>query len=315
MLLNNSYACDAKLLMFAAATISESYRSTLLPMPPLFMSRTFYTIEELRDIVSAWPSCSQMREQLYISDLGKLSGDGLSCVRHIQLLHWILIDQANPILRRMNVHHLRGVCRKYHLLGPTFYPKDVFGVTYKNELQRATKMQKRFAYLGCPLHYLYRLLILGRMDNNWAGPLRLYAQPEPALAQCTTAMHHTLSLGWSHSRYGRAPRCVLICELLQEELIHRQRQQAEIVIYDTSLIQVHFILVYTEYTGLIPTTLPSFNEAPGDMIGAIPPIRNQFSNGFSTSRKGCLVMRGFVSVASWLHRCIVRVIPRQSSRF
>lgn len=312
MLLNNSHASDAKLLMFAAATISEAYRSTLLPMPPLFMSRTYYTIQELRDIVTAWPSCSQMRVQLYSFDRDQLSSDVSSCVNHIHLLHWILIDQANPILRRVNVRHLRGVCRKYHLHRPTFYPKDVFSITYTDELQRATTSEKRFAYLGCPLHLLYRLLTLGRMDNNWAGPLRLYAQPEPALAQCTTSMHPTQSLGWSHSLYGRAPRCVLICELLQEELIHRQRQQAEIVIYDTSLIRVHFILVYTEYTRLSQSTLTSFSGAQGDTF---PVIRNQFSSGFGASKTGCLVMRGFVSFASWLHERITHLFPRQSSRF
>lgn len=302
MLLNNSYSCDAKLLMFSAATISEGYQRTLLPMPPLFMSRTYYTIQELRDIVTAWPNCTQLREQLYTSDRDN----------HIQLLHWILIDQANPILRRVNVHQLRGVCREYHLHRPTFYPKDVFSITYKDELQRASTSEKRFAYLGCPLHLLYRLLTLGRMDNNWAGPLRLYAQPEPALAQCTTSMHPTLALGWTHSIYGRAPRCVLICELLQEELIHRQRQQAEIVIYDTSLIRVHFILVYTEYTRLSRAALTSFSGTQGDIF---PVITNQFSSGFGASKTGCLVMRGFGSIASWLHKRITHLIPRQNSRF
>lgn len=303
--------------MFSAAIISDEYRCTLLPMPPLFMNGTFYTIQQLRNIVAAWPSCGHIREQLlnYDQVAVPISLDGgkrESCLNHIHLLHWILVGQVNPILRRVNGHNLRGVCKKFHLQRPTLSPTEVIGVMYRDEQQRLAKSDKHYAYLGCPLHLLYRLLILGRMDNNWTGPLRVYEQLEMALAQCTISSLPVSTYGWSHSRYGRAPRCVLICELLQEDLMHwkqQQEQYSDIIINDTSLIRVRYILVYTEYNRFIQSRTPNFHNPLSlshDMASSdsIPHLGNHFQNRFGGNGKGCYVLRGFKAFAKWLQKRI-----------
>lgn len=316
VLQNNSCACDAKLLLFSAATINDGYRCTLLPMPPLLMNGTFYTAQQLRDIVGSWPSCAHIREQLFNYDQVEVPtsldrGKKDSCLGHIHLLHWILVGQVNPILRRVNVHNLRGVCKKFRLQRPTLSPNEVIGVTYKDEQRRPATSDRHYAYLGCPLHLLYRLLILGRMDNNWTGPLRVYEQLELALAQCTISSLSVSAYGWSHSRFGRAPRCVLICELLQGDLMHwkqQQEQYSDIIINDTSLIRVHYILIYTEYTRFIQTRPPSFNDPLRlGMVSsdAIPPLGNHFQNRFGESPKGCYVLHGFKALARWLQKRFV----------
>lgn len=228
---------DVKLLMFAAAANSEGYRSTLVPIPPLFMGDTFYDIEQLRRLVANWPNCNQMLHKLRSTETNQ------STAQYIHLLHWVLISQANPILRRFKINRLSALCKDLHLGRLSSNPQEVMSVTYKDE-RRMSKSKRSFAFLGCPLQFLYRLLIMGRMDNNWAGPLRLYDRADAALTQCTVT---TLPLPlpsncWSHSRFGRAPRCVLICEVLHAQIM----SQPEIIIEDTSGLRVRYLLIFTE---------------------------------------------------------------------
>ncbi|KAH8416525.1 hypothetical protein KR222_007645 [Zaprionus bogoriensis] len=226
------------------------------------------------------------------------------------------------MLRRVNVYHLRGLCREYSLQRPMFNPNELLSVNYKDEPHRLYDVDRRYAYLGAPLHYLHRLLTLGRLDNNWAGPLRLYKHLEPALAQCTVSTMPMPANSWSHSRYGRAPRCVLICELIDRKLALRLLHQTELVIYDTSAIRVNHLLIYTEYPTLVqalapicsvwsgePSSPPPSEPIPGDRI------QNTFSangDGAARSRVGsCACV--FLVMASWLGKRLMRVLPCKRS--
>ncbi|XP_060663691.1 uncharacterized protein LOC132796515 isoform X1 [Drosophila nasuta] len=282
MLDSQSCVCDAKLLIFAAAANSEGYRSTLVPIPPLFMGESFYDIERLRRIVAMWPTCRQMLKDLQRST----SRSTHISAGHIHLLHWVLIAQSNPILRRYKVRRFAGLCRDLRLQhSPSIRPREVLSVTYKDKqhtVKKASNCRRRYVCFGCPLQLLYRLLIMGRMDNNWAGPLRLYDRVDAALAQCTVTSLPLPENCWSCSCFGRAPRCVLICELLLDRLSSRQQllnHHNELIIEDTSCLLVQYLLIFTEHNepllDLQATSSRQLNPPTGQ-----PPLGASFKRQF-----------------------------------
>ncbi|XP_034473104.1 uncharacterized protein LOC117780611 [Drosophila innubila] len=304
-------ASDVKLLIFAAAANSEGYRSTLVPIPPLFMGDTFYDIERLRRLIANWPSCSQIPQILRSTESNQLTAG------YVHLLHWVLISQANPILRRFKLNRLSGLCKDLHLAKPSSKPQEVLSINYKDE-RRLAKSKRIYAYLGCPLQFLYRLLIMGRMDNNWAGPLRLYDRADAALCQCTVTRLPLPSNCWSHSRFGRAPRCLLICEVLQERIM----SQPEIIIDDTSGLRVRYLLLFTECNKSIEC-LPSTSRIIDDIDSdsnitrtfTTSSFKSKFSSNNAHRSRGSCGSRWIFRLVGSIMGQVVRFVQRQRTTF
>lgn len=318
VLQSQSCASDAKLLMFAAAANSAGYRSTLVPLPPLFKGKTFYDIKQVRRVVATWSSCNQML--LKLRKVKPIPND-------IHLLHWVLVTQENPILRRYKMCNLSGLCKDLQLIRPTSNPQEVLSVQYKDE-RRKVKSKPHYAYLGCPLQFLYRLLIMGRMDNLCAGPLRLYHQAEPALAQCTVTKLPIPSC-WSHSRFGRAPRCVLICEVLQEKLMPQQQLQTledcEIIIYDTSCLRIRYLLIFTEINKSVESLNTTLNNGrtininsrntTTRTINSSSP-KSKFNGNINSHRfRGNRGSRWIFRIVGWIMGRVVRIVQHRRTTF
>ncbi|KAL7742722.1 hypothetical protein ACLKA6_013064 [Drosophila palustris] len=302
-------ASDAKLLMFAAAANSEGYRGTLVPIPPPIMGDTVYDIGQLRRLVATWPSCDQILQSINQSTAG-----------YIHLLHWLLITQTNPILRRFKLNRLPGLCKDLKLGRPSSKPKEVLSVIYKDEA-RLGKSKGYYAYLGCPLPFMYRFLIMGRMDNNWAGPMRLYDQLDPALSQCTVTTLPLPSNCWSHSRFGRAPRCVLICQVLQEQKI---MPQSEIIIDDTFNLRARYLLIFTECNKSIDCLESSTSviiENPVQTRTITSPgfhFRTRFTGNCENCShrfRGSCGSRWFFRLVGAIFGRVVQVVQRQNTKF
>ncbi|XP_030244862.1 uncharacterized protein LOC108655347 [Drosophila navojoa] len=229
-------ASDAKLLMFAAAAHSDGYRSNLVPAPSIFMGDAFYDIEGLRCIISTWPNCHHLLKILNCNErFSHLPDAGIA---YIHLLHWILVWQAYPKLRRVDGGQLRWLCKKMNLKRPLHNPGYILQVTYKDEPRCLFKSASPHAYFGCPVHFLYRLLIM----RDTPRPMHLYELPEMATAQCSD----TKCNGWMHSRFGRASRCLVVCQLLDHYEIRLQDDgQPEYVVHDPSCVRVCYLLFYS----------------------------------------------------------------------
>jgi len=231
----------------------------------------------------------------------------------LHLLHWVLITQENPILRRYKLGNLIGLCKDLQLIRPSSSPQEVLSVHYKDE-RRRIKSKPHYAYLGCPLQFLYRLLILGRMDNLWTGPLRLYNQADPALAQCTVTKLPIPSNCWSHSRFGRAPRCVLICEVLQEKLMPQQQQlqtDCEIIIYDTSCLRIRYLLIFTELNKSIESSIITGIRNTTRTTPMIKFKGNINSHRFRGNRGSRWIFR----IVGWIMGRFIRIVQHQPTTF
>ncbi|KAH8387732.1 hypothetical protein KR093_009216, partial [Drosophila rubida] len=299
-------ACDVKLLLFAAAASSEGYQSTLVPTPPYFMGESYYGIERLRRRVALWSSCRQMLDHLRTMKLARHTNS----IGDIQLLHWVLIEQTNPKLRHLKVRRLASLCKDFNLQRPTTYqPEWLLSVVYKDG-QRLKGGNRHCGFLGCPLQSLYRLLIMGRMDNNWTGPLRLYDNVDGALAQCMASSLSLPANCWSCSRFGRAPRCVLICEFLPKESAQQQpMQQRELTIEDTSCLRVHYLLLFSDHH--VPFDLSSPSNYSSQSLGES--FENRFrSHGSGQRYRGS---RWVFSLLRWILRRYGHLLQRRQRTF
>lgn len=274
-------ASDAKLLMFAAAAHSDGYRSNLVPAPSIFMGDAFYDIEGLRRIISSWPSCHHLLQSLrHFAEPDNV---------YIHLLDWILVWQAYPKLRRVDGGQLGRLCKKMNLKGPLINPGYILQVTYKGERRCKWKSHNPHAYFGCPLHFLYRLLIM----RDTPSPMHLYELPEMAIPQYSD----TNCNGWMHSRFGRAPRCLVVCQLVDHyEIRLKENGQPEFVVHDPSCVRVCYLLFYAGVKKHIVSRL-DYNNSDIDNKAKSMSIGNS---------------RRLFRIARWLKKHALKLVQRQS---
>ncbi|ALC48673.1 CG15337 [Drosophila busckii] len=243
----HSWSSEARMLLFAAAADSDSYRSSLVPVPPLFMGNSYYDIEGVRRIVSSWPSCATLQQKLRAHGrLKSLAAEASS----IELLHWVLVRQTQPKLRQLHVTQLRRICNKLQLKPPPPLPRPQQLLVVISHAQRSKAHGHsawQHLYLACPLHLLYRLLATGDVDAQAAPQLRLYALPELALAQAAQLQAQPSS--WAHSRFGRSLRCLLICQLQQSKQA-TEPAPSEFLISDASNLRALYLLFYDNENAL-----------------------------------------------------------------
>ncbi|XP_017869225.1 PREDICTED: mono [ADP-ribose] polymerase PARP16 [Drosophila arizonae] len=286
-------ASDAKLLMFAAAAHSDGYRSNLVPVPSIFMGDAFYDIDGLRRIVSSWPSSHRLLQSL--SSNYRINHLAETDISHIHLLHWILVWQAYPSLRRVDGGELRWLCKKMNLKRPLLNPGYILQVIYKDDPRCYWKSTSPHAYFGCPLYFLYRLLIM----RDTPRPMHLYELPELAAAQCSD----TNCSGWMHSRFGRAPRCLVICQLVDHYEIRLQEHgQPEFVVHDPSSVRVRYLLFYSGVKKRI--------ELPLNFASRLDYNNSNMDNKAKTKRSGN--NRTLFRIARWLKKHALKLIHRQS---
>ncbi|XP_017064394.1 uncharacterized protein LOC108103436 [Drosophila eugracilis] len=278
-------ASDCRLLIFTAAASSEEHERTLIPVPPQFRSSSGSgcQVERLRrSVADNWPSCRLMLDSPSADEqYADLTPDDVDA---IHLLHWLLVaTPSSPILRRMSRLHLRRLCRVLGLARPTLDPGHLLSISYEKIDHQIGEPSPKpsYAFLGLPFKYVYRFLATRSLDHPAGEPIRLYAQPETALAHCEDLVpvpevqqveqgaeqtspsqsaaekeNSNSPLCWTNSILSSPQRALVICELPSEldESIARSPKN-------------HFLEYFVqESVGLRPCYLLLFDESVASKI-------------------------------------------------
>ncbi|XP_064555870.1 uncharacterized protein LOC135440554 [Drosophila montana] len=245
----------------------------------------------------ASPCCSQMLERLSCTERFKLLAE--TGAGYIHLMHWVLVWLAYPDLRRVCGQRLRRLCRKLHLPRPFRFPSQVLRVSYKDEQSSVCKAQQS--------------LCLSRMSAAHALLTANHARLAQSDAALRTArgsggrVHsHAMRHGWTNSRFGRSPRCLIICELLEHEQTQLQDQTpAEFVILDPSCLRVRYLVLFTENKSIKVNryfpNLASCTESSGS------------GSASSGSGAGTGSGRGFFRIARWLMKRALQLVQFKPS--
>lgn len=178
-------------------------------------------------------------------------------------------------------------------------PQYIFEVVHHNESsserafrENLSHFQSCYAYHGSKVFNFYSILNYGLQQHLNQTALfgeGIYLSEELHVSE----MFAPTGAGWPKSTLGRHLACIAICEYIndpafvktQEENKSAELPEKYILVQNNDLVQVRYLLVYSNKRQLQPTgTIPQWNEIGEPVRRSVQPLRGPYARWMWANR-------------------------------
>lgn len=202
--------CDAKWLLFVSAALSYRYDTNLKPFPPRYLTvENTCNMDALVNVINDTPSL-----RLILQNIIEKNYDSLD-IEVLELLHWVLIEIKEPIMRLISLKDTKKVVRsidgkaKFNGTVNMFEVNAQSGPHSELAFRRvAADRPVRLAFFGCKLDNFFALLNNGfHLYFSDDKPIELSTNLK------TSLKNSPVGAGWGAAQCGAMLSCTALCEV------------------------------------------------------------------------------------------------------
>ncbi|XP_077295349.1 poly(ADP-ribose) polymerase 16 [Arctopsyche grandis] len=274
---------DLRCSLFVAALLTYRRPTCLKPFPPFHVCNGIKQYEKLLDIIKRIPPLHIFVENLNDSTYIDNNED------IIDLLHYVLLDIAEPSLVPISNDLIDSILKKVPSEAEVCRPQYVFEVVHSSNSPNETKWLKLlsqcktfYAYHGSKLENYHSILHHGLQQHM--NKTKLYGSGTYLSSELSVSLPYSPgAFGWENSCLGRYLSCVALCELIDSPngLVsqnsasngaknnpnHSKAKASDsmageiphkyYIVFNNDLIRVRYLLVYARETPLSKTLYSS----------------------------------------------------------
>ncbi|XP_055686881.1 protein mono-ADP-ribosyltransferase PARP16 [Lutzomyia longipalpis] len=241
-------ACDLKVSFFCVAA-AWNYRQgeSVKPSPSKFSKLDDVDMEGLIGVLKKIPPLTEVANNEPEMDV-------------VDFLHWLLVQQMQPQVVRVNPSDVRDVLEKFNWDKREIRPTHIFRIAHAAGSAAEMKFREfaehfptQWAFHGSRVHNFHSILHFGlaqHLNKRSAFGEGIYLSTDLSVSLTYSPLEPT----WTHSQLGQRFSCVALCEYIEHPdhfKCHSTSRKSEIpknfiVVTNNETIRVRYLLLYAK---------------------------------------------------------------------
>lgn len=254
---------DIKWTLFVTAAQSYRYDSQLKPFPPKFFLNNVMNIELLIHTINNTPALKVLLDMITDENYDELD------VEVVELLHWVLVTEKDPVLRTVKKSEFENILSKVPQEQPNVKPTHIFEIYRSSNSKAETKFdnyraeyKSNYAFHGSKLDSFHSILNHGLHQHMCKSAL--YGEGIYLSSELSVSLNYSPNgAAWGASACGSFLSCVAVCEYIEHpEHLHchvKAQKKSKVpekyfVITNNDILRIRYLLVFSNTQKKLHTT-------------------------------------------------------------